>query len=166
MGSMVRFHEQRVLVVALAASLCGCPSPGNGEPSSLPELAQANLIEVEPNDEVSQALGVVDLPLVVGGTMSSCGGGGSYAGSDIDRFSFSVAEPSRLLLRLEVLGGDLDLRLYDPEGDLMADEDTPGIDAEELQLSIGPGQDYGLEVRCWMGSTPEWRLHFLADLQR
>jgi hypothetical protein len=48
----------------------------------------------------------------------------------------------------------------------MADEDTPGIDAEELQLSIGAGQDYGLELRCWMGSTPEWRLHFLVDLQR
>jgi hypothetical protein len=96
--------------------------------------------------------------------MPSCGGDGSYAGSDVDRFSFSVAEPSRLHLRLAVVGGDLDLRLYDPEGELMADEDTPGIEGEELALSIGPGSDYGLELRCWMGSTPEWRLHFLAGL--
>ena len=56
------------------------------------------------------------------------------------------------------------MRVFDPDGDLMADEDTAGVRSEELELSIGPGQDYGVELRCWMGSTPDWRFNILVGL--
>jgi len=138
----------------------GCPAPVDEEPAPTSQLVAADILEVEPNDRDYQSLGVVEPPLVVGGTSSACGSGGSYEGSDIDRLSFSVAEPSQLSLRLEVVGGDLDMRLYDPGGDLMAVEDSPGIESEGLELSIGPDADYGVELLCWLGDSPHWRLIF------
>jgi len=143
-------------------ALSACPTPEGEPPPRDSGLEAADVLEVEPNDEVYQPLGTIAPPLVLGGTMSSCGAEGSFAGSDVDRFSFSVAQPTHLRLRLDVVGGDLDLRLYDPGGDLMADEDSAGVDGEQVELSIGPSADYGVELRCWLGDEPEWRLRFGA----
>jgi hypothetical protein len=143
-------------------TLAACPAPDDELLPVGSGLDAADVLEVEPNDEAYQALGTIAPPLVLGGTMSSCGGDGSFAGSDVDRFSFSVAEPTALSLRLDVVGGDLDLRLYDPSGDLMADQDTAGVDGEQVDLSIGPSAEYGVELRCWLGDQPEWRLRFGA----
>lgn len=160
----VRLHALPVCL-ALSAVAAGCPVPPDGQPGSAGQLVAADILEVEPNDRDFQDLGVIEAPLVVGGSASACGSDGSYEGSDVDRFSFSVAEPSLFSLRLEVLGGDLDLRLYDPDGDLMAVEDTPGIEPEEVELSIGPGGDYGAELLCWLGDSPDWRLVFADGAQ-
>jgi hypothetical protein len=118
------------------------------------------LLEEEPNDVDSQNLGAVTPGLVLGGTMSDCGEDGSFEGTDVDRFAFSVEASEQLELRLLVRGGDLDLRLYNPAGELLADEDSAGSEGEVVQFSIGPVAVYELELRCWMGEEPDWRLIF------
>ena len=160
---LVRLARQRFagpLVIVSWLALAACPAIDAEPPPVGSGLDAADVLEVEPNDESYQALGAIAPPLVLGGTMSSCGANGSFAGSDVDRFSFSVAEPTSLSLRLDVVGGDLDMRLYDPGGDLMADEDSAGVDGEQVDLSIGPLAEYGVELRCWLGDEPEWRLRF------
>ena len=148
------------LAMALAMFLRACPAADPSPDPRFDPLPLADLLEEEPNGEVSQALGVLRPRVVVGGAMSACGEDGSYEGSDVDRFSFAVEEPVLIHLQLLVRRGDLDLRLFDPQGELMADEDGAGAEGEALQFSIGPGAAYEVELRCWMGQEPDWRLVF------
>ncbi|MEE2828632.1 MAG: PPC domain-containing protein [Myxococcota bacterium] len=144
--------------------MAGCPVlPGDGQPAPGPPPGpdlppEPDLVEVEPNDEVPQALGIIELPLLLGGSMAGCGSDGSFDGTDVDRFSFEVGAPVVLDIRLEAWGGDLDLRAYDPDGNLLSELDHSGIQPEELLLSIGPERTYSLEIVCWQGNAPEWRV--------
>ncbi len=124
------------------------------------ELPQPDLLEEEPNDVDSQDLGAITPGFVLGGTMSDCGEHGSFEGADVDRFAFSVEAPQQIDLRLMVRGGDVDLRFYNPAGELLADEDSASSEGEVVLFSIGPDAVYELELRCWMGDEPDWRLVF------
>jgi hypothetical protein len=147
-----------VILVAFLAPSCSAPNASSSDPvNGLPE---PDRFEQEPNDEHPQALGVIRPTLVVGGTMDECGADGSFEGSDVDRFSFSVGQPEAIDLYLTVHGGDLDLLLYNPQGELMADEHQASAHGEALQFSIGPDAEYEVELRCWMGDEPGWRLVF------
>ena len=147
-----------LMLVACLWSACAAPVASPIDP--VDELPKADRFEQEPNDEDAQALGVISPTLVVGGSMDECGADGSFEGSDVDRFSFAVGQPEAIDLGLIVRGGDLDLLLYNPLGELIADEHHASAAGEALQLSIGPDAVYELELRCWMGNEPEWRLLF------
>ncbi len=151
-------------VLSGSALLAGCPAlpgeepPEPGPPPGSEPPPEPDLVEVEPNDDVPQALGTIEPPLLLGGRMAGCGSEGSFDGTDVDRFAFEVAAPVVLDIRLEAWGGDLDLRVYDPDGNLLSELDHSGIQSEELLLSISPSRTYSLEIVCWQGNTPEWRL--------
>ncbi len=143
-----------------ACALVGCPASAPTTSNTADELPPPDLLEEEPNDLDSQALGVIIPGFVLGGTMSDCGEDGSFEGADVDRFTFLVEAPEQINLRLLVRGGDVDLRFYNPAGELLADEDSAGSEGEVVQFSIGPDAAYELELRCWMGDEPDWRLVF------
>lgn len=124
------------------------------------DLPSPDLLEVEPNDTEAQHLGEVAVGFVLGGTMSACGEDGSFEGADVDRFAFAVGAPQQVDLCLLVRGGDLDMRLYNPAGELLADEGSASSGGESVQFSLGPGAVYEVELRCWMGAEPDWRLVF------
>ena len=156
-----RSAQLAALVVA-ATGLPGCAvsestGSGGGEVGALPV---ADLLELEPNDDEAQELGPIELDFVLGGAMAACGSNGSFEGTDRDRFSFSLLEPALMELRLEVWRGDLDLRLSDPDGDVLFEGTQPGVEGEQVSFSIGAGSSYGVELRCWMGDQPSWRLVF------
>lgn len=177
LGDGVAAATARLSALAFAAAwVAACP-PGDdgegdegGEPAPTPEATPPepppppDQEELEPNDEAAQDLGVLDtLPWMLGGAMDGCGGDGSWDGTDLDRFRFAVDAPRVLGIELRPDGGDLDLRLYDPDGELMVDRATEGLADEEVLLSLGPGASYEVELRCWLGDDATWRVEFTDE---
>jgi hypothetical protein len=51
--------------------------------------------------------------------------------------------------------------VFDPDGNLMAQLDTPDAFGELVAISVGPGATYTVEIRCWIGDPDaSWRLTF------
>ena len=161
---MLMLRSLFVMLVFLCSPACSASNSSSGDPVN--QFALADRFEQEPNDETPESLGIITPSLVVGGTMDECGSDGSFEGSDVDRFLFSVGEPVAIDLQLSVRGGDLDLLLYNPQGELIADEHHASDQGEALQLSIGPDAEYEVELRCWMGDQPDWRLLFEQGAER
>jgi hypothetical protein len=117
--------------------------------------------ESESNDTVPRDLGSIALPFVVVGASRQCGNDGGWRDSDIDLISFSVGEPTVLEIDLQARSADLDMLVFDPDGNLMAQLDTPDAFGELVAISVGPGATYTVEIRCWIGDPDaSWRLTF------
>jgi len=146
----------------LALLLVGCPPTGpEEEPEQLtpPEPLPVDATESEPNDAIPNDLGVIPLPWAVGGTSDGCGSDGSWDGADTDLLAFAIGEAAVVPIDLQATGADLDLAVYDPDGDLLAHLDSADAFGEQLTISIGAGAVYTLEIRCWIGDDdPSWRL--------
>lgn len=156
---MPRCRLAPVLLACVPMLACPPDSEEPGDEATPPLPLPHDVDEVEPNDEVPQALGVVALPWVVAGTSSGCGSDGSWEGSDTDLLSFALAEPAIVPIDLQADGADLDLLVWDPDSHLMADLDGSDAFGEQVTISIGPGATYTLEIRCWMGDEDAaWRL--------
>jgi hypothetical protein len=157
---------RRLIGFGFAALAACAPTVDDGGDDPTPEATPPlpppppDQEEQEPNDENPQDLGVLALPWELSGTMSGCGEDGDWMGTDVDRFAFEVAEPSILRITLVPDHGDLDLRIFDPGGELLADLATEGVAEEALGLSIGAGASYVAEIRCWIGEGASWRLRW------
>lgn len=143
-----------------ALLLVGCPTAEpEPEQATPPEPLPVDADEIEPNDELPNDLGVIDLPWAVGGTSHRCGNDGSWDDADVDLLSFEVAEPAIVQIDLQATGADLDLTVFDPGGDVLAHLDSPDAFGESVTISIGPGAAYSVKIRCWMGNDDaSWRL--------
>ena len=148
----------------LAVALAGCPSGAGDEPLEASDWvlwSLADRIEEEPNDEVPEELGTLELPFVLAGTSSACSRDGTWEGADEDRFAFRFDGDVRLRLRLRARGADMDLELFTPEGDLLVEAVSQGVEDEEMDVALSGGLPYSVRVRCWLGGDPGWMLAFL-----
>ena len=159
------FKQYPVTTLAAALLFCGCPTVAPLEPQATPvEPLPVDAWESEPNDEAADPLGVIALPFAVGGTSGGCGSEGSWDGADTDLISFAIAEPAIVRLDLQADGADLDMAVYDPDGHVLATLASPDAFGESVDISIGPGATYTVEIRCWLGDDDaSWRL-VLADV--
>ncbi len=142
--------------------LAGCAAPGPGpEQGDWPLWSLADAVEVEPNDDLPWDLGRIAPDYVLGGTSDACSSEGSWDGADVDRFVFSFDADVLVRIRLRAEGADLDFELYDPDGDLMAERDTTGVDDEVVDVGLEAGAEYGVRIRCWLGNDDRWLLAFV-----
>ena len=154
-------------LLLLAVLLVACdPAQDDDDsgPSVVYAFAPGDAAEVEPNDARLSAmeLGVIASGFEVTGASASCPTDGTFAGSDEDWFSFTPASEQPLRLSLAMRGGDLDLAVFDADGDLVADGATTGLDDEELSLALDPMMTWFVRIRCWMGNDGAiWRLRLL-----
>ncbi len=147
--------------LVLVLLLAGCPPTTDQDEwiTPPPEPPPVDASETEPNDEVPNDLGVVPLPWTIGGTSGGCGSDGSWDGADTDLLAFAVAEATLLPIELQATAADLDLAVYDPDGDLLAHLESADAFGESLTISIGPDATYTVEIRCWIGDADaSWRL--------
>ncbi len=152
----------RVLAVLAGAALVGCTpvDPGPGDPSEWPLWDAADAFEAEPNDSTPQDLGAIVPNWFVAGTSGSCGGDGSWDGTDVDRLAFSFVDDAMVRVRLRAEGADLDLELYDPDGDVLGVLDRAGADDEVIDVALEAGAAYSVRIRCWLGDDDRWILAF------
>ena len=137
--------------------LLACPMAEEPDRDPTPdEMPTPDMLEVEPNDELPQDLGLVTPPFSLDGEASRCGQDGDWADADIDRFRFRVGGGG--VFRLSVEGhGDWDLSLQD-EDTLLWVGDHPGTDPESQEFSVDPDRVLDLVLRCWSGEDAKFRL--------
>ena len=158
-GWMSPRHAPLTLVSLLGL---GC-EPGGPVAPGAPAAPQRpfDADESESNDSVPRDLGSIALPFVVTGASSLCGNDGQWRDADIDLISFAVGESTVVEIHLQATAGDLDMLIFDPDGNLVAQLDTPDDLGEFTTLSIRPGATYTAEIRCWVGAPHSpWRLTF------
>ena len=146
--------------------LAGCPTPADepgdepGDAAAWPVWEAADAFEVEPNDPTPQDLGTIAPNYSVAGRSGACGGDGGWADADIDRLAFTFADDAFVRIRLRAEGADLDLEVYDPDGDVLGIEDGTGTDDEVLDVALEAGATYSARIRCWLGNDDRWILAF------
>lgn len=149
----------------LIAALLGCPSADDDDsaPSAedWPLWSLADRVEEEPNDEVPEELGTLELDYALAGTSSRCSSNGTWVGADEDRFAFRFQDDVLLRLRLRAQGADLDMELFTPDGAVLVEAASEGVDDEEMNVALSGGVPYSVRIRCWLGGDPGWILAFL-----
>ena len=157
----------RILVFA-AVLLIGCDpvvdDDDAADPTVIYAFPEADATEDEPNDTSTTAdsLGVIPIDYAVTGESTTCGSDGTFDGADIDWLSFTPTSADPIRLRLDMRGGDLDLAIFDADGNLVADGATVGVEDEELALALDPNQVWLARIRCFLGNDGAiWRLRLL-----
>jgi len=153
-------------LLVLALPLAGCPAADDDDsavPLPPPDyvLPDGDVAEVEPNDGPAEAqdLGTVDDPFVLTGSSDGCGSGGTWVGADVDHFTFAFPDGTPRTLRLEMWSGDVDMALFDADGDLVIDAAEAGLEDERIELALDPDTEWALRIRCWQGNPGTlWRL--------
>jgi hypothetical protein len=147
--------------LCLAVLLTGCPAVDEeSEAGAWPVWEAADAFEAEPNDEVAQDLGAISPNFYVAGRSSTCGADGAWEGADVDFLAFAFESDAFVRKRLRADGADLDLDLYDPDGNLLRELNGTGTDDELIDVSLEAGEAYSVRIRCWLGNDDRWILAF------
>lgn len=157
----------RIFVCASALLfLSACQPTGDdddsaSQPGIVYQYADGEASDAEPNDALGSAqdLGIVGPGFVLTGSAGACGNNGTWDAADTDWFRVMLATGDPLEFRLDMWEGDLDLAIFDEDGELVVDAAVAGLDDEVVLAALDPETPWFFRIRCWQGNPGAlWRL--------